>query len=136
VVGGRYTWASWTLVRADDDIVYLYNGYTAIRVGGYVDFVMDGRGRRLVPKGSTETIPARVMAAIRATYRPDAAPTTPGQPILSRPGETILEVGRRLTFRSSKAGELTVGYHVSTCSVYNECACALQIICIRILCTR
>jgi hypothetical protein len=123
VVGGRYTWANWTLVSDEYDIVYLYNGYAGISNDGnqwLVDVVMDGRGRRLFYNGRTETIPAYVMADIRATYRPDAAPTTPGQPIMTRPGGTILEVGW-LQFRSSKAGKQAVVCYVSTCEVYNEC---------------
>jgi hypothetical protein len=121
VKGGRYTWGSWAVVRGQGDgDVYIYNDYTIIRGGSgskYVDFVMDGRGQRLGPFGSTDTIPAHVLTDIRATYRPDSAPTTPARPILSRPGETTLEVGR-LTLKSSRAGVLTV---VRTGGVYSEC---------------
>jgi hypothetical protein len=127
VKGGRYTWGSWAVVwdQGDDD-VYIYNDYTIIRVVGgqwYVDFVMDGRGQRLVINGRTETIPAPVLADLRATYRPDSAPTTPARPILSRPGDTTLKVGL-LQFKSPRAGELTV---VRTCGVYSECITHPQI---------
>jgi hypothetical protein len=126
-VGDQYTWANWTLIHTDEYSVYLYNGYTAFRVHSnfsqwYVDFVMDGRGGRLYPNGNQAMIPTRVMAELRATYRPDSAPTIPSQPILSRPGGMALEVGW-LKFKSSKAGELTVVRDVSTCEMYNECVC-------------
>jgi hypothetical protein len=120
VKGGRYTWGSWAVVwdQGDDD-VYIYNDYTIIRVDGggyYVNFVMDGRGRRLGYDGRTETIPAHDLAAMRAIYRPDSAPTTPARPILSRPGDTTLKVGSWLVIKSPRAGELTLVRNVE-CAV-------------------
>jgi hypothetical protein len=113
----------------DASDVYLSNDYTIFRVDGfrgYVDFVMDGRGRRLLNDGRTTTIPAPVLAAIRATYRPDTAPTTPARPILSRPVDATLKVGGYLDLKSPHAGEMIV---VCTCGVYSECIIHSQITC-------